>query len=932
MPYKILPMKKRLFAGCAFASLMIASPSFSQDEETSDANTNEVKDEIIVTGLRGSLGRAIGTKRDAQGIVDSISAEDLGKFPDLNLSESLQRIPGVTLNRNPNGEGEAINLRGLASQFTRVEINGITALGNGADQNINGRLGGNGGGREFNFEILPAELFTSAKVFKTSRASQSEGGLAGVVSLETPRPLDSDGFKFVTSAQGNYGGKANSLDPRAFATISNNWNDKFGVAAAFAYSNTDFRSDSIEIGTHFRLADIVNNVADGDEFADVIVPRTPRLFSFVEERENYAGTLDFQFRPSDNLEFFMSGLYGNLTNERNVIRPDAVAEGGQVSAVLNDPNNPLIVGANGVANRITFDATQQRPSSRLTDIDDEIYQISGGVNYTANNWTVSPYVGYSRREADREFSLLSFRANNPDGSVLNGPGSFVTVFQDGDNFSFESALTDLRSNPEDFSLNVLIFRPTVDIDENFETKLDITREFDEGPLRNVKFGMRYNDRTKDVTAGDFRLVRTVLPDATAGFADVASFTDFEVDGSDDLFSQNGEIFLVDPDLYLDVYFPQGGFDPGEFDGSVPTLAGTAFQNRPGAAASNTYNINESTFNAYGELNLDWDIVSINLGLRYVTTDQTSEGFQVTNQNLPTEVILPVTLGSGYDEFLPSFSVRYEPIEDVVLRAAYSSTITRANLPDLAPSETIFAPTSVGQGNRGNPELLPFTSDNIDLGAEWYFEPEGFIAVNFFYKDITNLIGDEITTETQTFVTQLGDTITDGEIIFTTPVNAAAASVLGFEFSVQKPFTFLSGEFLQDFGALFNYTYTDSSADFGNEGDIRNDGLPGLSENSFNASVYYDNGSLDARLSYAWRDQFLAAFSDDFGLPRFTDSFGQLDFRANYAVTDNIQLQLQALNITGENIVSQAFVEDVGFLPYGNLDITRRVIFGARYSF
>ena len=251
----------------------------------------QIVEEVVVTGVRGSILRAIESKYNDQGFSDSISAEDLGKFPDLNLSESLQRVPGVTLNRNPNGEGEAINLRGLAPQFTRVEINGITALGNGAGQNINGRRGGNGGGREFNFELLPADLFSNAKVSKSANAAQSEGGLAGVVELETPRPLSHEGLKYSASAHGSYGEKPESLDPRFFATVSNNYDDKFGISATIFYSETEFRSDSIEGGTWHRVADIASNVNEGDPFADVLLSRTPRLVLFLEDRENIAGNL-----------------------------------------------------------------------------------------------------------------------------------------------------------------------------------------------------------------------------------------------------------------------------------------------------------------------------------------------------------------------------------------------------------------------------------------------------------------------------------------------------------------------------------------------------------------------------------------------------------------------------------------------------------------
>lgn len=186
----------RYFSECSISAFAILStvggvqaqsvPDTASAEAVAPADPAEQTGDIVVTGLRASIERGIQIKRDAAGIVDAITAEDMGKFPDVNLSESLQRIPGVTLNRNANGEGQAINLRGLGPQFTRVELNGMTGLGNGTG----GRFGVTQSGRQFNFEILASELFSKAEVYKTATPDQTEGGLAGLVRLETPKPFD----------------------------------------------------------------------------------------------------------------------------------------------------------------------------------------------------------------------------------------------------------------------------------------------------------------------------------------------------------------------------------------------------------------------------------------------------------------------------------------------------------------------------------------------------------------------------------------------------------------------------------------------------------------------------------------------------------------------------------------------------------------------
>jgi iron complex outermembrane receptor protein len=208
-----------------------------------------------------------------------------------------------------------------------------------------------------------------------------------------------------------------------------------------------------------------------------------------------------------------------------------------------------------------------------------------------------------------------------------------------------------------------------------------------------------------------------------------------------------------------------------------------------------------------------------------------------------------------------------------------------------------------------------------LGLEWYFDDEALLSANLFYKDIGGLIDTTSFTEVRSFPRQADGILVEGPIVFTSFENGVSAEIKGLELGYQQPI----GE---NFGVILNYTFADSSADFGADGDVRSTGLPGLSRSSYNASVYFDNGQLDARLSYAWRERYLAAFTDDFGVPRFTDDFGQLDFSANYAVSENLQLQLQVLNLTNKQVINQSTAQ---YVPYGVNDLDRRVLFGARYS-
>lgn len=887
-------MSKTALAVLVSSALSTQATAQQQAEQQKQAQ-QEVLETIVVKGVRGSLNRALGQKRDAIGVTDSISAEDLGKFPDLNISESLQRVPGVTLNRNSNGEGQAINLRGLGPQFTRVEINGMSGTGNGSG----GRFGVSSGERGFNFELLAAELFSNVQIAKSASAKHVEGGMAGTVSLETPKPLSYDGFKASASIQGNHSDITGDTDPRASLLLSQNIDDVFGVAFSLAYSDTNFRSDTAEAGV-WRPMSVVGR---GD--SDALIANGTRYYNFLEQRDTLGSTLTLQYRPSDNLQLTVDGIYATLESDRIANRNDMPIEnpGPTVNANIE----------NGVVTSGSFTGVQQRVGTNFIKTDEDMSQVSAKLEWTPDdNWSVTPFIGYSKRETKRQFDLYSFRLGTAEGF---DPGT-VSYQVRGDFVDFSSTQTNFSSNPEDFLFNIFILRPSVDEDKEFTSKLDFERYFDLDGLTSIEFGLRYADREKTRVQTQERLQRNV-PDLTLvpNLASVSRLLDFSVDGA----NAPGQMLSVDPGKIRQIYYPGG-----------QAVNGTFIRPLPGFDASESWSVQEKTINAYFQANFEIGDAVFNAGLRLVNTEQIANGNTVANRFQPTEKITPVSFSETYTKYLPSFNLRYEINDELLLRTAYSQTLTRPNLSSLAPSETVNGiDEGGGTGRTGNPNLQPFTADNFDLGLEWYFDEEALLAANLFFKDIGGLIDTTSFTEVRSFPRQADGVIVQGPIVFTSFENGVSAEIKGLELAYQQPFTRLTDNaFLQNFGALINYTYADSAADFGTEGDVRSSGLPGLSKRSLNASVYYDDGKLDARLSYAWRERYLAQFSDDFGVPRFINDFGQLDFSANYRFNDNLQLQLQVLNITKEQFINQATSR---FLPYGVSDLDRRVMFGVRYS-
>jgi iron complex outermembrane receptor protein len=908
-----------MLAGCSIAMLSTSQAFAQQAADDQGAATSDEDNVIIVSGVRGSILSSLDDKRDAIGFVDSISAEDLGKFPDLNLSESLQRIPGVTLTRNDFGDGASINLRGLGPNFTRIEVNGVTGTVNDA----------RGGG--FNFEILASELFSNATVRKSFSASDTEGGLAGLVQLSTPRAFDRDGFSFTASAQAQYAENADDFGPRAAVLLSQNWNDVFGITASIAYSDTEYLTSSnggISARPLTAAATPALRASATQEQLTSVIPSTINFEVNNDARETIGATLGLQFRPSEKLTLTVDGIYAQINSDRRFTRADAPPESG-ISAIANDTIS------NGVITSATLTDVQNRVATNDQDAEEEFMQASASIEFKPNdNLTITPFVGYSSRELSNDAALLSFARGNPStGRLSRFPVSYNL---NGQFIEFSSPGLDLADPAiaDDYFINVFLIRPTVDEDSEFSTQLDFRYDFDDSPISNVQFGGRYSRRE---TAREFIEVRVVGVAGTdlrtlPTLGDALVLEDFQINGAPSSFPT--QIVSANPDAILDQYFV-GGFDIDAFRTAVTgplvdqtilgqTVPGSALINRPVRAAQETFSGEEKTLALYGEITFELDDFVLNAGVRYINTDQTSFGFSVAN-NFGTAV----EVDNSYSEFLPSLSLRYEVQPDLIVRAAYSKSLTRPTLNDLRVAESFGGiDVSGGSGTRGNPELEPFTSDNLDLGLEWYFAPEGLLAISGFYKSVDGLIVSSTVTENREFLSQVTNQLVTGPIVFSLPANGERADIKGVEVIAQSRFTFLPGT-LSNFGAIVNYTFADSDAAFV-EGQPTSEvaSIPGISRHSFNAILYYDDGALDARLSYAYRDRFVQSTAASFGVPEFQNARGQLDFSANYALTDQLTLQFQALNITKERLE----IESILNVPNDTAQLDRRFFFGARYSF
>lgn len=907
------------------------SVSYAAVKNTGAENVEKIE----VKGVRGSLNRSLSEKRLNTGIVDSISAEDLGKFPDNNISESLQRIPGVTIERDF-GIGSTINLRGLGPEFSLVQINGVSTTSSG----FSGQLDEEGG-REFDFSLLASELFSQVTIHKTSSAKQPEGGLAGVVNLETPRPFayDTNTPKFSASVQGSEGNLSNEITPRASMFFSNNFDDVWGVAASVAYSEIDTTVNENGTWKYGRLGDKMGpTFQEGDpgvnyNYADMLIPDDPRYLRNDINRKSIGSSLTFQYNASDSLQFTLDNIYVSSNSLREFNRIDASLEwdmGGEPD--FGTPNIETINGNEYITSAV-FPRVRNRVGTQNIDREETFSShVLSAEWYATDSLTIKPLIGYTKRTGDEETYLYSFYNRLKTQVKRSGPGyEFYPAGSSAEYYADQNVA-------ENFLFNVVFSKDRQNTDKELVAKVDFEQALDLENLTRLDYGFSISDREKNRIYDFWQMGNTavkhinpehyvnninawdnfwgtanepwtaenqdpLLSGAGMTLASVlGNNRDYSVDGIDGPSS----LMWIDHDAMQSLYM-QG--EHGD------TVENNSYQ--ADASAAGTYGITEGSVAGYVQANFETENANFDIGLRVVKTEIQSDGSLLNGS-----AIVPVTYKSNYTEFLPSFNLSYQILDDILVRTGYSRTMTRPPLASLSPSTSIDS--SRLEGKKGNVELLPYTSNNIDFGAEWYFSGESLIAAAIFYKRIDALVESKVVTEMATYRHQITDELITGVIDFTQPENGTDATVKGLEFSFQSPLTFIS-ENLNNFGTILNVTYTDSEASFSDENDVRSSTLPGLSKNSYNAVFYYDDQTFDARLSYAWRGEYVDLFTES----KYQDAYGQLDFSSNYNATDHLSFQFEVLNITDEQVIKNQ--SNNARLPISVEQLERRIMLGLRYS-
>lgn len=858
---------------------------YSQVAAAQDTAEQEVE-VITVTGMLSSLKSSMLDKKESDVVSDGISAEDLGKFPDLNVAESLQRITGVSIDRS-GGEGQQVTVRGFGPQFNTVLVNGRQIATDSA-------------GREFNFDIIAADQITGADIFKTSTATLQEGGIGGTINVSTARPFDYDGLQIVGSVKGMYESLSEETSPHASFLVSNTFNDDtMGVLFAVSHSERDVQINRIETAG-WRGGQTISNSRDGVLFTNAYIPRNWDQIVDEQERTRTNASLVFQFAPSDDINITLDGFVSKFEVKSQVTDLASWFEPDRVGSATIDPETGTLlqftqdVGLFESSGDPATDFVSHTRNSR--DVSNDGFGLN--VEWAITDQLQATFdVSTSSAENDRagrdRFNVVGIINNYQ----FDGTGGTPTVTHDGfGNGSLPDAnLARLHYNEKGNQFS--------DEDEITELKADFVYEADGDVFEKAEFGIYRQEREKK----SFQIFGNQCQFCGYGTAAPLDVLNFREYTAENYFSGLIDTFYTyDGDAYVDYLADQGY--PIE-----PTLQ------------NNRYAVEEDITSLYADFTFGFDIddmpVVINLGARYSTTDVKGNAVQsdivnvvpTSDQTLFANVFGPardISESSSYSNLLPSLNVKLELQDDMVLRFAAYDSLTRPTLSQLSPATTFNEPRRqnlTAQG--GNEALKPFTSENWDISYEWYYGDASLFSFAFFHKEVDDFIitrtGEEVfdmTGRTAPDFACEGEFCSDAEELVgsqevysvTRPQNSEEITVTGYEVA-------LTHIFENGFGFTANATIVDSDVELGDD-QTTAFALEGLGD-SQNLIVFYEADNWQARVAFNNREGFLRLVDNGFnGEPVNTDTFGQWDISASYDVNENISVFFEGINITEEELV------------------------------
>jgi iron complex outermembrane receptor protein len=929
---------KNLFLATTALSVCAALPAFAQT--ATPPTPDDTVEAVVVTGFRSSLQAALNLKREAIVVRDSIVAEDIGKFPEMNVAEALQRIPGVYLNRDgASNEGSRISVRGLGSQYSVTTLNGAPI-----HTTSSGNIGG--AGRDFNFDVFASELFGRIDFYKTPLAELEEGGIGGVIDLQTPKPFDKPGLVIRYAGSGAYNSNAQKINPRGSLLFSDTFVD-FGVLISYAHSeNLNRRQGFQSTGSWNTPARGSGAATPGGPFTvfldytdprtnlgaltkaqieGAFLPRFARAYAMQNNRKRDGVTASVQYKPSDRLDVSVDALFSHMTDTRDentfglAIRnsrtlagttaaPGAPGHNGFVPLnVFIDSNNNL----NG-----TFGNTSYFNESYFYDDDTKFMSWSGNAKYQLTDSlrltgqaTASKSKGYftGNRVVENLYGVTTTLdySKDPVFPQITSPASFI------DPTAYRDPSLQYAYNQE------------TDWEKTGKLVADWDYKLPWNIKGHLKAGVSRVETTKNILKQNGTAIgatQTLSNGLTFNTMNVASymqpFLAFEgyTAKENPLFPKNWATF---PRSFMNL------LDPNRANRSAPLDFANSFETEE---AITSFFI-QSDFT--GQV-MDREL-RMNVGVRRSKTETTISNYtqQVVKDaagnivfnspGVPKTQFVPNEKQGKYTNSLPSVSLAYDLRPDLVWRASYGKSITRASLGIIAANTVIpniFNPVATS----GNPDLLPQTSDQYDTSLEWYFGSGAVLTVGAFKKTLKDTTTARISTVPFSSLglddSALGPTFQDPvthkvdpnlPIQLSTFYNAGKIDLDGYEVAYQQSFSFLPAPF-DGLGALASFTHINSAGNTWTANDGTKYNVSTIPKYSYSLTGYYEKGPYALRLSYNYKDKnILETSNNGSDFQRWVVGRGILDASVSYKVTKDIDVRLDALNLN--NAIAYEYFKD-----------------------
>ena len=802
------------------------------------------RDEVVVIGQRAMLGSSLAKQRESDTIESVLTRDAIGQFPDQNVAEAVRRLPGVNV-LNDQGEGRFVAVRGLDPSLNAASVNGTRISAPEADT------------RSVALDVIPSELIESIEIKKTLTPDMDADTIGASIEINTTKGFDRDKGFVSMKVEGAYNNLNEKVSPKAGIDFATPIGDRLGIAGGFSWNKRTFATDNIEM-------DGWSETDGGIVFADTVEYRDYDVI-----RERLGGSLSIDFKASDTTTLYARGLYTQFDDTERRTR-----------LIFEMDEEP----ASGDANTATFFSddgeiqVERDIKDRFESQNIQSYELGGQTKSGA--WTVDYKVAYTTSE-EHEFRTedpTNFRRQFEDAGELAVMFDYsnleLTTF---DILTGESLFLD----PSEYVFDKLEVVDGLSTDEEWTFQLDVARSFeiDAGEF-SVKAGGKARLRTKendvqldvfDGFDGDYSLA-DVAGGQTYSLAEISPLPDldmvrafnnanralFELNDIDTAFESNVADYRVDEDIYAGYVLGRLSTD------RITFIAGLRMEHTKDDVSAKLVELVEEGATYEGVV-LDDDMVFV-----------TPNGFE-----------------NSYTDWLPSASLKFEAVENVLLRAGVFKSVVRPGIGKIAPRFIVEEnDEDEREGEFGNPELDPYRAWNFDVSAEWYFAPDGVVQVGAFYKRISDFIVDaEFDADDAPFNGVYNGISFDEAVI---PVNGETATVKGLEFNYAQVLTFLPGA-LDGFLVGFNYTYTDA------EGDVfgRTIPLPAASKHNYNASLGYEKGPISLRATAAYRGEYLDELGSDAEEDRYVKSHMQIDLSAKYKLTDNLRVYAEFVNVNNE---------------------------------